>query len=399
MEHRNETEPHQSSQEYLKAHSEFQGMPSRTRDWILHSPHASEDFARFFQKGGMIESRDGVSLPYYYATQPPRIVVNKGDYDALHGPNAKQVIESELAIFTTLAHEIGHDKFNPGAMPFRGRGEDEYVEYRANLEASAVFNAFAIITEFKGYADFEPRWNHIGYGQGGGLGAAAIHSDWSKGMLTDEQAIARLAAPIPNFSYTRSEPLIDQNGDGVLTQRDAYLRDYRALMQHQPTQSAAGAEVPGLRETTGRGEPSGPGHPDHDLYSQIAAQVSEHGRQHSRQWDGASERMTASLLALVKESGLSRVDHVVFSTRNEHIAAGENVFVVQGRLDDPAHLRTHMKTDEAVRTPEAVSLEKVEAINERMARQGRRLRRSGRCQRKRSRAGHRAMTVLRYQEG
>nr|WP_252255600.1 XVIPCD domain-containing protein [Lysobacter capsici] len=60
---------------------------------------------------------------------------------------------------------------------------------------------------------------------------------------------------------------------------------------------------------------------------------------------------------------------MVFSTRNERVAAGENVFVVQGRLDDPAHLRAHMKTDEAVRTPEAASFEKVEAISERMARQ------------------------------
>lgn len=296
-------------------------------------------------------------------------MVNKGAYDALHGPNAKQAIESELAMFTTLAHEIGHDKFNPGAMPFRGRCEDEYVEYRANLEAGAVFNAFPIITELKGYAEFQPRWNHIGYGQGGGLGTAAIHSDWSKEILTDEQAIARLAAPIPNFPYTRNEPLIDQNGDGVLTQRDAYLRDYRALMQRSPTQSGAGAEVSGPREAPGRSDPSRPGHPDHGLYSQIAGQVREQDRQHGRQWDETSERMTASLLVLAKDSGLSQVDHVVFSIKNEHVAAGENVFVVQGRLDDPAHLRAHMKTDEAARTPEAASFEKVEAINERIARQ------------------------------
>lgn len=122
---------------------------------------------------------------------------------------------------------------------------------------------------------------------------------------------------------------------------------------------------------TGRGglTPALQGHPDHGLYSQIATQVRQQDQQHGRQWDETSERMTASLLVLAKENGLSQVDHVVFSTNKERVAAGENVFVVQGRLDDPAHLRVHMKTDEAVRTPETVSFEKVEAINERMARQ------------------------------
>lgn len=115
--------------------------------------------------------------------------------------------------------------------------------------------------------------------------------------------------------------------------------------------------------------PSQPGHADHLLYSQIADRVREQDRQHGRQWDETSERLTASLLVLAKGSGLSQVDHVVFSVKNEHVAAGENVFVVQGRLDDPAHLRTHMKTDEAARTPEAASFEKVEAVNERIARQ------------------------------
>ncbi|MGO1072489.1 XVIPCD domain-containing protein [Lysobacter sp. CA199] len=355
------------SQDYLKAHPGFQAMPSRMQDWILHSPHASEGFGRFFQKGGFIEAKEEVSLPYYHATEPPRIVVSKKDYDALHGPDAKRAIELELSMFTTLAHEIGHDKFNPGAMPFIGQGEHEYVAYRAKLEAGAIFNAFPIFTELKGYGEFQPRWKDIGYAQGGGLGTAAIYIDWSRGSLTDEQAVARLAAPIPNFPYTRQEPLVDQNSDGVLTQRDAYLRDYRLLMQR--SSDRGGAQVQGSESAGERRHSvsSSPDHSDHNLYSQIASHVRDQDRQHGRQWDETSERMTASLLALAKEGGLSRVDHVVFSNKSGQVAAGENVFVVQGRLDDPAHLRAHMKTDEAARTPEAVSFDKVEALNERIA--------------------------------
>lgn len=352
-----------SDREYLTAHAKFLEMPSRMRDWILHSPHASQDFARFFEKGGAIDPKDGVSLPYYHATEPPRIVVSKKDYDALRGPFAERAIESELAMFTTLAHEIGHDKFNTGTVPFRGSGEEAYVAYRAELEGRTIFNAFSIISELKGYGEFEPRWKDIGYAQGGGLGTASIHWDWSKGRLTDEQAIGRLAAPIPDFLYSRNESLADQNGDGILTQRDAYLRDYRAMMQRSPSQGGTEA---GASER-GRTTPSQAGHPDHGLYSQIAGHVHEHNRRNGRPWDEVSQRMTASLLALAKEGGLSQVDHVVFSVKNDRVAAGENVFVVQGRLDDPAHLRAHMKTDQAVRTSEVASFEKVETLNERIA--------------------------------
>lgn len=292
--------------------------------------------------------------------------MSKNDYDALRGSFAERAIELELAMFTTLAHEIGHDKFNTGTVPFRGSGEDAYVAYRAELEGRTIFNAFPIISELKGYGEFEPRWKDIGYAQGGGLGTASIHWDWSKGGLTDDQAIARLAAPIPNFPYTRSEPLADQNGDGVLTQRDAYLRDYRSMMQRSPSQGGTQTGASEQGGDQGSTTPSQTGHPDHGLYSQIAGHVREHDRQNGRPWDEVSQRMTASLLALAKEGGLSQVDHVVFSAKNDRVATGENVFVVQGRLDDPAHLRAHMKTDQAVRTPEVASFEKLETLNERI---------------------------------
>lgn len=115
--------------------------------------------------------------------------------------------------------------------------------------------------------------------------------------------------------------------------------------------------------------PSQPGHPDHALYSQIVAQVKEQDRVNGRSWDQVSERLSASLLSLAKENGVTRVDHVVFSQKTDQVAAGENVFIVQGQLNDPAHVRAHMKTEAAVQTPEAVSFSKVEALNERTAQQ------------------------------
>ncbi|MDC8747717.1 hypothetical protein NY751_16895 [Xanthomonas campestris] len=113
--------------------------------------------------------------------------------------------------------------------------------------------------------------------------------------------------------------------------------------------------------------PSDPGHADHALYQQIRGGVQKLDSAHGREWDASSERMTASLLALAKEEGLSRVDHVVLNNPTAQLAGGEKVFVVQGALDDPAHRRAHMPTVDALQTPESQSFERLQAINQTQA--------------------------------
>ncbi|MEB1529025.1 XVIPCD domain-containing protein [Xanthomonas sp. WHRI 7945] len=81
--------------------------------------------------------------------------------------------------------------------------------------------------------------------------------------------------------------------------------------------------------------------------------------------DDASERMTASLAGLARENGLTRIDHVVLSEKTERRAAGENVFVVQGALNDPAHLRAHMSTEQAVATPVQESMQRLQELEQR----------------------------------
>ncbi|WOB28392.1 MULTISPECIES: XVIPCD domain-containing protein [Xanthomonas] len=113
--------------------------------------------------------------------------------------------------------------------------------------------------------------------------------------------------------------------------------------------------------------PSQPGHPDHALYQQIRGGVMQLDAQHGKEWDASSQRMTASLLALAKEEGLSRVDHVVLNNPTPQLAGGEKVFIVQGALNDPAHQRAHMPTLDAVQTPEAQSFDRLQAINQTQA--------------------------------
>lgn len=78
--------------------------------------------------------------------------------------------------------------------------------------------------------------------------------------------------------------------------------------------------------------------------------------------DQTSERMTASLVTLARENGLTRVDHVVLNKQTQQYGQGENVFVVQGHLNDPAHLHAHMSTQQAVSTPVQDSMQRLQEL-------------------------------------
>lgn len=47
---------------------------------------------------------------------------------------------------------------------------------------------------------------------------------------------------------------------------------------------------------------------------------------------------------------------------NRGVHGGENVFVVQGDPANPAHLRAHMKTEQALGTPEEQSFERARQL-------------------------------------
>ncbi|MNC25919.1 hypothetical protein D3C75_740280 [compost metagenome] len=105
------------------------------------------------------------------------------------------------------------------------------------------------------------------------------------------------------------------------------------------------------------------------LYRQIRDGVAELDTQHGREFDATSERMTASLLVLAKNSGLTQVDHVVLSNATSVHPAAHNVFVVQGKLDDPAHLLAVMPTEQAVKAPIEESMQKYEVVSRQVEQQ------------------------------
>lgn len=86
-----------------------------------------------------------------------------------------------------------------------------------------------------------------------------------------------------------------------------------------------------------------------------------------RQPDPSSERMAASLAHLARAEGLERIDHVVLGKPTGPSPDSQNVFVVQGTLDDPAHRRAQMGVDAALRTPADDSIQQLQQIDRQQA--------------------------------
>ena len=354
----------QSDADFLKQNEQFLGIPERIRGWIGESEHATNDFAGFFRNGGKIQTRVGIELPYYESIEPPRIMVKEEAW--LKAQEKDALVSPQRFVFGTLAHEIGHDRYNTGTVPFTGKTAEDYVDYRAGLEARAIFNAYPIFKDLEEHPDLKGRlpFDSIGYLQG--IELAQMYNEWDDGELDDKTVIERIAAKVPNTPYSLGDSLQDQNGDGQLTHRDAYLRDYNQYI------------APKLERPAPTNEPTGPAdpkHPDHAMLEQIRAGVLKVDQQIGKGYDDASERISRCLLAACKDNremypnasnlslaanALNRVDHVLMGTKG-------NIFAVEGRPDDPANKRAVVPVETATRTPVEQSDEKLQAANQSIA--------------------------------
>jgi len=133
---------------------------------------------------------------------------------------------------------------------------------------------------------------------------------------------------------------------------------YRTITRSPLTASVDG--MPDLQRGPMRLADIGPGHAEYDLLQQVSGHVAGIDARAGRTPDESSERLTASVMALARQNNLDRADHVLLSAQTADNPAGRNVFVVQGDLGDPAHLRASMPTDVAVQTPVEQSLRQME---------------------------------------
>jgi len=332
--------------DYLRAHPQFQILPGQIRHWVLASPNAVEDFTDFFRKGGEFDTSRPVSLPVYASSEPPQIALDRDEWNNIqkHGPTEYGL----LRMFGTLAHEIGHDRFNTGSTPFAGGSKDDYVAYRSRLEAEAIFNAFPIFRDLRdepAFAGAMP-FNSIGYLQG--IELAQLYRQWDRGELDRAQVVERIAARVADTPYSRPNAPPDENGDGRSTHRDAYLHDYRRYIDKAPEPSRTAPE--------GSSAPPPPTLPadsaDRAAFARIRDAALATGRWPAPQCENIA---AAGLLAFKRDPVCQRLDQIAFGAPGT--AGEQQAFLLYSPFGD-REPRFHVRVDAeaAAREPAALAL-------------------------------------------
>lgn len=125
--------------------------------------------------------------------------------------------------------------------------------------------------------------------------------------------------------------------------------------QPQPAAERPETSIPSLSDAS------------NSLHQQALAGVHALDASLGRASDESSQRMAASLTQLARTQGLDRIDHVVLGLPTGQSPRPENIFVVQGALDDPGHLRAHINIEAALQQPVAESLRQIHQLGRQLA--------------------------------
>lgn len=175
-----------------------------------------------------------------------------------------------------------------------------------------------------------------------------------------------IAAATGNPDQTRWQYVLTSTTPGMWRNVNARvdgMPEVEAPAHDQPESPAPGHTQDARPHPRG---PADPGHPDHALLLNIRERVHGLSGLHCEKGE-RTENLCRALLPVAKASGLRRVDQVVLSVDSGRARAGENIFLVQGALDDPAHLRTFAKTEAAMATPTPASDQRLEDVNRQLA--------------------------------
>jgi hypothetical protein len=125
--------------------------------------------------------------------------------------------------------------------------------------------------------------------------------------------------------------------------------------QPQPAAERPETSIPSLSDAS------------NSLHQQALAGVHALDASLGRASDESSQRMAASLTQLARTQGLDRIDHVVLGLPTGQSPRPENIFVVQGALDDPGHLRARINIEAALQQPVAESLRQIHQLDRQLA--------------------------------
>lgn len=307
---------------------------------------------------------------------------------ALLAANRRDEAGAEVAGWNALVGMVQHTNPNAtledvyAASPFRAAdfidraGSAPNYTYTAkpniSLDANLHMQPTAANVEAMGknYFDHSPAQARLGHH--GNSDYANYYGAWGVGVIVESERAygdgkAQLQMNLQQLHL--SEKLMEQNGinlgsdttpmpyqDTSTVPPTAHHFDHTATtFTHVPIVFEGVKTLGAVPMHSGAGQP---GHPDHALFKQIQTGVSA---QDYASGEDAS-RMSHSLLALAKEQGLTRVDHVVIA-RDTSDGGGSKVFLVQGDLQDPTQRRASMAVAQAIQAPQAESLQRVEAAN------------------------------------
>ncbi|RJU09581.1 hypothetical protein XcmpCFBP7700_18150 [Xanthomonas campestris] len=199
-----------------------------------------------------------------------------------------------------------------------------------------------------------------------GRGIAATHPSASKEQLAQLVGDAMKEGKLILMDHQGKLAWSDQVqvGQHGLSPEDAiqpHLQTPAVVPAAPRTSGFFGANAPGDQGLT----PDDPSHPRYALHQQCKTGVGALDQQLGRVPDEKSACMAASLTNLAVTNGLERVDHVLLSDQAKPASLGQNVFIVQGELSDPAHLRAHMSADQAISTPVEASFRELAQVEQR----------------------------------
>lgn len=126
--------------------------------------------------------------------------------------------------------------------------------------------------------------------------------------------------------------------------------DQQQRQRDQPGQAPAQAAAPAASD------PRNANHPDHALQTQISGKLRDLGGQYAQNADAYSLR----LLYDAKANRLTSVDDITLSNATGTRAQGENLFMVQGRANDPASTRVTVATAALTQAPVEASLDRLQ---------------------------------------
>ncbi|WP_282296691.1 XVIPCD domain-containing protein [Stenotrophomonas sp. PS02289] len=162
----------------------------------------------------------------------------------------------------------------------------------------------------------------------------------------------------------RSELTRQRNADGTVD-LDRTLRDgtVERVLHVDPNERARHPNM-APPEQPGQVDQRHGSYNNNPLLDQANSAVARLEESLGRSIDDSSRRLAASAACLAAERGMERIDHVILSSQTSHSRAGEHVFVIQGDLADPAHLRAHMSTSQAVSASVEESLTRLQVTTD-----------------------------------